>query len=765
MATDKRQPTEQRPIECSDAIVRALLLIPQHPQVVEISAPLQTADGGVEVDVTFRVNLPNRWKGDGKSPNGVRSEEILRFLFPMTYPLDAPYLSLRPDFDRSHPHVMPQLYGERPMPCIAEISLDSLLHQQGLRGILNQSAIWLDNAALGTLIDPVQGWEPIRRDDLPHSITADAEWLRQKVTREGGHFYFPFAHVTFSLVRGGKGVRGCLVRQPITLNAATIGNHIDVMNAGPLSIGRSLALLVWPGKKPDGSPFVCSEYRPEDVKTFADLVKRARDYGCQRTLSEQLGWLRQCAGSRIPGPEVPIAIILCVRRPIHLIGSESAIEIIGYITKYCDLVRSNWQDLPVESAAHNHELGVELCRTLSGVGELAGRWTLIGAGSIGSKIALHLARQGMAPSHVVDSGIMRAHNSIRHGLMPQAQPAQMAFTGYKATLLCEAIAAFSQRAAPTYGDAAECLRVPAVRRQIIPRGTIALVNSAASIRVREAIAALSPSEMSAPVVETSLFSDGRVGLITFEGPDRTPNTGDLISEFYRIAAATPFLQRVLFDGGKDLARVGIGEGCGSATMVLSDAKLSAYAAAMAQILSDKLEMSHPQGGGISIGVSGEDGISLTWTHNAAPNVQVFPAANLPGWTVRLSNRVEAAILADISLWPDVETGGILMGRMSEISRTFYIVDILAAPPDSQRSAACFSLGVIGLQSALKEYSERHGWSLYCLGTWHNHLGSGDPSGLDKQTARSVALARIAPSLLLIKSPGGYSALVADAASI
>lgn len=760
MGTGKR-----RSSRWPDAIARALLLIPQHPQVIRISDAVRGSEGDVEVDVSYRVNLPNQWRTAGRSPNGIGEEEIVRLRFPDTYPTDAPTPSLRPDFDRSLPHVMPYLEGDRPVPCVAEISLGSLLQQQGLRGILNQIALWLDNAALGTLIDSIQGWEPVRRDDLPHGITADAEGLRSKVTRDGGHLFLPFSYAVLELARGGKGIRGSIGPDPIIFRAGTLEKYVSVKSATRFSLGVSIALLVWPGKKSDGTLFVCDRYRPEDVQTFGDLLRRAREYGCERPLTEQLAWLRQCASGRTPHLEIPIAIVLCVRRPIHLIGSESDIELIGYAGTYRDILSTHWQDAIVEPAAHNQTISSALSRKLSGVNEPAGTWTLIGAGSIGSKLALHLTRQGMAPSHIIDSGIMRAHNAVRHGLMPRPEHMEALFTGHKAELLCEGIASFAQHSEPILRDAVTSLRVSAERRRIISRNTLALVNSAASIRVREAIAALSFQEMNASVIETSLFSDGQIGLVTIEGARRTPNTGDLISEFYRLAGTSMPLQRQIFGQHSELTRVSIGEGCGSATMVISDARISAYSAAMAQIISKHLQTpDSDRSGRVAIGTITDDEISLSWSQHEAPKIRVVRANNLPQWTIRISDRVEEAILADIGLWPSVETGGILMGRISEVSRSFYITDILPAPPDSQRSATLFSLGVPGIKATLKEYSERHGWSLYCLGTWHSHLGGSSPSKIDAHTARCVSLARIAPSLLLIKAPGGYSALVADAAA-
>ena len=71
--------------------------------------------------------------------------------------MDPPELSLRADFSRNLPHMQPWLADRRPVPCIYDGELAELLHREGLAGILNQTAVWLERAALSTLIDPNQG--------------------------------------------------------------------------------------------------------------------------------------------------------------------------------------------------------------------------------------------------------------------------------------------------------------------------------------------------------------------------------------------------------------------------------------------------------------------------------------------------------------------------------------------------------------------------------------------------------------------------------
>ena len=66
--------------------------------------------------------------------------------------------------------------------------------------------------------------------------------------------------------------------------------------------------------------------------------------------------------------------------------------------------------------------------------------------------------------------------------------------------------------------------------------------------------------------------------------------------------------------------------------------------------------------------------------------------------MHLGARAEEKITEDVGQWPNVETGGVLIGRYSETAQGFYITDVLIAPPDSVRSADEFILGTKGLKT-------------------------------------------------------------------
>src|SRR5437773_7237146 len=239
----------------------------RHPAVATVSESARDDDRGIlALDVTFRVNLPNAWMARGESPNGVRAEEVVRFGFSSGFPLRPPTISLRPDFDRNLPHIQPWLEEGRPVPCIVDGPLSELIHHDGFQGVLNQTAVWLDRAALGQLIDPAHGWEPVRREELDDYLVADAGFLRSQVGRDAGYKFFDFAYVR--LTKGARSiVHGEISETEANLRSdqgrAAIVPERAVGDTGRVSAGRSVALAVWPGRLPSGKPVVGDTYEPE----------------------------------------------------------------------------------------------------------------------------------------------------------------------------------------------------------------------------------------------------------------------------------------------------------------------------------------------------------------------------------------------------------------------------------------------------------------------------------------------------------------------
>src|SRR5579875_72705 len=240
----------------------------------------------------------------------------------------------------------------------------------------------------------------------------------------------------------------------------------------------------------------------------------------------------------------------------------------------------------------------------------------------------------------------------------------------------------------------------------LPKRTWAIVNATALLSVREAFGSPRPEIELPRVLETSLFADGQVGLLTVEGPNRNPNTLDLMAEAYARVKVDENLRPLMFGAGEGLVRQAVGEGCGSPTMVMSDARISMFAAPMAEAVLGMQEASLPaQAGRILIGRVMPDGLGLSWIDHPVPPVIVVNVEGQDAWSVRISRRAAEAIDADVRHWPGVETGGILMGRISEAARAFYVTDVLPAPENSVRSPHGFVLGTHGARQMIGSFAE------------------------------------------------------------
>ena len=194
------------------------------------------------------------------------------------------------------------------------------------------------------------------------------------------------------------------------------------------------------------------------------------------------------------------------------------------------------------------------------------------------------------------------------------------------------------------------------------------------------------------MIETTLFGQANFGLLAVEGPKRNPNCGELITEAYDVFRTDKDVRKGIFETADNLRRVAIGDGCGSLTMIASDARISLLAAPMAEMILNCQRDGLPQTGRIAFAKVTAQGRGLQWFDQNIPAYDRISTEDGSGWRVSVSPYHDK-IAEGVRKWRKVETGGVMLGRISEAARTFYIVDILPAPPDSRRSASEFILGV------------------------------------------------------------------------
>jgi len=746
-------------IDLPRAVLRALRLIEAHGSVVRVDARRIDGTDSVAAIVMMKTELPNSWRAAGQSPSGVRAIEPVFFRFGPNYPISAPTIRLRADFDRSHPHLQPGDPGDLPEPCLIAGSPRELLRTRGILGLVEQLAEWLERAAFVQLIDPTQGWEPTRRDQVFDIIVADSVWLTGLPTRTGGCHAFPFRYFA-SLTEDGKAYYWATLKRcdPAAI-APDLSGSFTFQQGDGYRAGGGFALVAWSGKKPDGNPFIAGTYQPETVSTLAELLARASDLGVREHLEPKLTLLQTRFKSTKMKVPVPLGVLLLARRPYPVIGTRSETEICPYMVELRggDALSASSAKV-VRPASHREDIAVPLLRRASDDSDPRPvKWTLIGCGSVGSKIGLHLARAGRAPSALVDRAHIQPHNYARHALYPNESGSDYALATPKATLLNQALAGLKQPAAVHCMDVVgHLMRTKSLARLAEP-DVFAVLNTTGSATVREALSSPALTGDRPRVIETCLLGLGRVAMMAVEGPEANPSTVDLIAEAYRAIHARKELRGTVF--GRVATEIAVGQGCSAATLPLADSRVSMFAAAMAERLVGFQRDGLPADSGhLLLGALKDDDLSTEWTEEPVP-----PRILVGGGRgqVRISPAVDAEINAEIARRPGSETGGILFGRYCDITETFHVVGTLPAPPDSKFSAEEFVLGTKGLRPVLADLIEGSGGALYPLGTWHNHLMPSGPSPKDMGTAILLSGMQFFPLLMLIHTPGGYQVLAVE----
>lgn len=724
---------------------------------------LEPEGGRPHIRLDLNVEMPLEMKADGISSSGVRTCEPVVLRIPVYYPWQSPRFYLREDFPRNFPHLMP--FAATPRPCLVDGDQDEYflqfgLVEYGIFHLVEQLAIWLRKAAVSDLINPEQGWEPMLRRDFRDVVEVDADAARNAVTKDGGWIAWQgrFFRRGASEAHLNDSVETWISTEGVQTPLMQKSDDTTFTSRRPdssVSMGNTVVGVIWPDKDPDGKPRISATYLPESIRTLRDLRARAAELGCGRGLETFLANVeRSFTGMLLLAP-IPIGIVLCIRRPIHLIGSTSDIELLPYVVEIrADKNRASLfaqaDDEPVAPAMHYQSLTATLLQTLSGVQTRMGL-AMLGCGSVGSKLAMHAVRGSQDIVAVSDESLLRPHNLARHALGTEHVSCN------KAEALAKELAGFGKRPAVHKGNLSHDLRDPAHVKQIIPKAAGAVINSTASLSVREALVSAATPRIRARFFEAALFGRGRGAFLLADGEGHNPSHCDLIAELYATLDDGRAAE-LLFDPAGGLAEVQIGQGCGSLTMTMDDARLSAMTASLSQEISSALD-TPTQEGLIVIGTADEHSPSTHWTRCIVPAFEMIAIAGSDGWQLRLSRRVAERIRAEAKAYSSVETGGVMIGLTSARLKTVTVVDLLEAPADSRRIPTLFVLGTDGLQLAIRHRHEQSGRTLFDVGTWHSHLRNEGPSSTDWKTAADLAAERAPPSILLIATPVRFHALV------
>jgi hypothetical protein len=697
------------------------------------------------------VSLPSRAERD-VSATGVRRLETVYLVFQPEFPLKAPTPRLRKDFPSNFAHINPHRRGDLVPPCIFEGELTELMHRFGIEKILDQLLDWLKKAAAGQLLDLEQGWEPTRRGSPDTSIEFDADALAQSLPQDGSILALPS-----KLFQVG------------TSRHLTLGQLGE--DAGSFSLQRIQTTQAWAGTTPvyvacapwvDGQPRICGDYAADTVVDLPTLLERADSLGIaadalrvalESAIFRSMMFAPGAGTWPWPG-DFCLGVVLAAHRPVHLIASHRTVEFVPYLVRIARQAhRPELRDATVESAYQIHQISPRLLAATSGYADadIQQMVTIVGCGSVGSKLALHMGRAGFGAQTLVDNESVSPHNMARHALLDPA--------GWnKAEQTRKALTALGHQGVRAVArDIVPMLMAPGGgdMSELVQPGTRLLVDTTASLQVAAAISKSPHLGGQVRVARAFLIGGGRVAALLLEAPQRAVRVDDLYAHLYAQCRANAPMRAAIGSEGGEPTEVFVGDNCRSLTLSMPDSLLSRGSAGIATQVQKWLASGFPQEAQLLVGVGQDDDLGMEWHSYAVTTTHVLAATADGGWTVRVSGTVAAAITADSQHWTPRETGGALLGHVDVLSRTIYIADLVPAPEDSERYPERFVLGTRGLKSALRQ---AHGDSvgyLHYVGTWHSHPMGGPHSQTDFDTLQRLAsFAPGLPAVSLVWTPAG-----------
>lgn len=643
------------------AIDDAIDQLRRHRGISRVGGP-QQVEGGWVVEIDIPVELPSRAKAGGISATGVKAVETCMLAFSARWPLRAPRPFLRPDFPRDLPHINAHRVGELVPPCVYEGSLDELLHRLGLDAVIDQVIDWLGKAASGTLIDLSQGWEPTRRDSCPSTVEFSAERVIAAAPPDGAVLIIRANYMTL-----GDGVY-CrvlpeLAPQPnLTFTQVVRGRPEQAIGSGVCATFIARAAAV------DGAFPAIGKYRPDTVVDLSSLLELATALGIDRMALEAA--LSAYYRAAVMGLEdyktwkkgLLCMVVLVVKRPAPLVGAEGRdVEVLPYMIRYDIDPKSAFDHTSsVHAAFHSHTVSPELLARTSGLPQTItqAKVVLIGCGSLGSKIGMHLARAGIGHQIFVDNEIMSPHNLARHALLDE----ESALMPYKVEQMKAALRRLSHLDAKAFNlDAVDLLRRDDRFAEVVPADAALIVDSTASLQVLVA-SAVSSALTANPVrlARTVLFGQGRCAVVILEGEGRKARVDDITALLFECCRWRLGLSRAMAGTSPNPTRIFVGDNCRSLTTPMADALISRSAAMVAMQLQKWISNAKPAAGQLCVGVGDADNIGSSWNVMDVGDTTVLDVNDDGGWQVRVLAHVVKAIDEEARHWGRLETGGALV---------------------------------------------------------------------------------------------------------
>lgn len=354
---------------------------------------------------------------------------------------------------------------------------------------------------------------------------------------------------------------------------------------------------------------------------------------------------------------------------------------------------------------------------------------LVGAGALGSQLAMTAARMGIGSWSIIDHDFLLPHNLARHALLRRHVGISKAMA-----LACELDAMLGLRSAKALAD----LAMARTAEPLLAAADLVL-DASASVPTARILALRSAH--TARTMSVFLNPAGTDLVILCEGDGRTPRI-DHVEMAYHWLLVVEGLDDHLTS---NLGGIRPSGGCRVPSLQIPQSRVGA----LASFAVERIFRPLPSGGFIEILRLSDEGLSITKA--VAP---LFREVTVAEFSVAISTKVCERVFSSRSKAGDDETGGILIGSWDRARNMLYVVAATDAPIDSVGTPTGFQRGAADVFRTLDNIETVTAGNLTYVGEWHSHppgastRPSGDDRVLLKWIAKNLGFCDVPPCMII-----------------
>ncbi len=557
----------------------------------------------------------------------------------------------RDDFPRDLAHLNPTNPDAPASFCLARESLGSIYARSGIRGILDRLNTWLRDAAAGTLEH--DGWEPIPRLHI-FSATLDISTFQNfamssKSNQPGKALGYALAILDKKNEEDSNYHYRLIAKQKQLMDLWNKAG-LDSLKVQRRAIPTGW-LSIWGARnQPKHERFW------ETVMDYDSLMRYAEAAGCKKLAEDAISFFIHHADIF---PILNFVLLIGTWRPRPLIdsipglasGQAANLE----IAEFSILLEKDGSGSPkIKYISELRLLAEPNSRNLNkfaGYSKEPRNTVLMGAGALGAKLAEHIVREGAPSIKIVDKDFFPPHNISRHTLTEES----IYFP--KSTELKTRLQTINPHCQiDAFQEDITNISAQKLRTNICGNTKGVIIDATADIRVMHR---LCQTDGIMRVAKVELAHDGLLGFLYYEGKNRRPRIDDLKAVIPTLGTGIPEIAEWL--STKEENQIETGIGCASASMQISDSRISLHAghfmASLGTIIRPEY---HPQGIGIAILDSRGHFSKWYWIEEKAPEIFNKSTDDL-SWEIRIRRKVLDEIDAFRDKNTPIECGGYLYG--------------------------------------------------------------------------------------------------------